>query len=194
MTLLSFSKITDQQNILFDEYFGPYCNITIIALNYDGNGTALCNCDGALLKVELPVINKLLFGVPVTTLQNYLQSIFDPNFGSNELQYENGRIVFSLAELNKLKKYDIDNLAKKTLKELRTFEGEVFRYYEETTGALEAQGACVATTQVYGNTKSLVFHRADCKSFSAITCASLFTSPSEAESAGYKPCKICHPE
>jgi len=193
MTILTFTKNAQLRNILFDEFFSPHCTIGIIALNYDGKGTALCNCDGVLRQMDLASVDKVLFGVPVETLENYLRGIFDPNFGSHELRYENGRIVFKMGELNKLKKYDIDNLAKKTLKELQGFEGEHFKYFDETSGALAATGACPSSTQVYGNTKSLVFHRPDCKSFSAITCTSLFSTPGEAKSAGYKPCKICHP-
>ena len=193
MTILSFTKNTGLQNILFDEYFSQYCNITIIALNYDGNGTALCSCDGELQQIDITSIKKFIFGVPLKTLENYLQSIFDPNFEAKEINSENGLIKFRMEELNKLKKYDIDNLAKKTLKELHSFEGDHFSYFEETSGALAVQGSCATTKEVYGNTKSLVFHKTNCKSFNAITCTSLFTSHSEALNSGYKPCKMCNP-
>ncbi len=192
MAAITFTKNSDLHNILYDEFFSPHAVIEVIAFNYDGKGRALCHADGLLTQMDLDTVNKIMFGVPVTELENYLRGIFDPNFGSGALRYENGRIVFSMGELNKLKKYDIDNLAKKTLKELQTFEGDHFRYFAET--AADAVTPATTGTEVYGNTKSLVFHRPDCKSFSAITCTSLFSSAGEAASAGYKACKICHPE
>ena len=125
-------------------------------------------------------------------VENYLKSIFDPDSQTDFISRENGHLLFRLLELKKLKKYDILNLAKATLKEFSEFEEKTFHYFEEV--ASENAGACPScSTALYGNTKSRVFHRASCKSFNSITCTSLFNSHSEAVNAGFKPCRICKP-
>ena len=190
--LLSFTKNLEQQNILFDEYFAEHCKINILAYNYDGQGNALCECDGQITEIPADTIKRIIFGVSKETIENYLRSIFDPDSQTEFINRQNGHLLFRLLELKKLKKYDIVNLAKRTLKDFSNFPEPTFRYFVESQP--NATVSCSTSDEsLYGNTKSKVFHRKSCKSFNSITCTSLFSSHSEAESAGFKPCRICKP-
>ncbi len=192
MKHLAFTKNQELQNILFDEYFAEFFNISIFAYNYDGNGNALCQCDGTITELDTETIKKIIFGVPKQTIENYLKSIFDPNSQADFINRQNGHLLFRLQELKKLKKYDILNLAKTTLKKFSTYQLDTFYYFTKTED-IDAADCPTSSTALYGNTKSKVFHKTNCKSFNSITCTSLFNSHSEAVNAGYKPCGICKP-
>ena len=188
---LSFKKDLKLQNILIDEYVSNACQITVICLNFDGQGNALCRCDGQIREMNLQAIRKIIFGISKKALENYLHAIFDPDYSSDDIHLDhNGQVIFNLPELQKLKKYDITNLAKHSLKDLNNLALETIHYFreQETTN----QGDCTIAA-LYGNTKSQVFHRADCPSFNAISCTSLFNNHSEAVAANFKPCRICKP-
>lgn len=52
--------------------------------------------------------------------------------------------------------------------------------------------ATAAQTASYsGNVKSKVFHKTGCRYFACKSCTARFTSPEEARSSGYHPCKLC---
>lgn len=193
MALLSFTKNVKQQNILFDEYFSEYCKIDILAFNYDGSGAALCLCDGTLQHIERRAVRKILFGASKESVENYLHGIFDPDAPSDHINRTGGDLLFRLPELNKLKKYDILNLAKKTFKTFQETKEDHFFYFCPSTATLQSKQDTACSMALYGNTKSRVVHRTNCKSFNAITCTSLFNSLSEATSAGFKPCRMCKP-
>jgi len=192
MTELSFKKNISLQNILFDEYVHKACQINVVFLNFDGQGSGLCRCDGEMQEIDLPTMRKIIFGIPKKDLEDYLNAIFDPNCHSDEVSRSpDGEIIFKQPELQKLKKYDTSNLAKHSLKDLQDLPTERLYYFTEQN-ATGNRGACL-TTALYGNTKSRVFHRPDCQSFSAISCTSLFNSHAEAIAANFKPCRICKP-
>nr|MBF0220653.1 hypothetical protein [Desulfobulbaceae bacterium] len=193
MKNLSFTKNLSLQNILFDEYFSNFCNITIVAYNYDGNGNALCECDGAITELEADTVKKIIFGAPKISVENYLKSIFDPDSLADFKGTTEGHLKFNLPELKKLKKYDVLNLAKTTLKTFSAYSDDTLHYYTRTEKPASAAACQTCSTALYANTKSKVFHKTDCKSFNSITCTSLFNSHSEAVSAGFKPCRICKP-
>lgn len=193
MALLSFRKNPKLQNLLFDEYFSEYSAIDILAFNYDGNGAALCSCDGALTPIDLLSIRKIVFGAPREAVKNYLHGIFDPASPSEHSNRKNGDLVFRLQVLNKLKKYDILNLAKRTLKDFQEREEECFYYFSQSAAPALSTKSELCSTAFYGNTNSKVVHRAECKSFNAISCTSLFDSLAAAKSAGFTPCRMCKP-
>ncbi len=192
MTNLTFTKDSSLTNILFDEYVHEACQINIITLNFDGKGTALCRCDNKMQAIDLPTMRKILFGIAKVDLANYLNAIFDPDCLSDDIKRSpDGEIIFRLPELQKLKKYDTSNLAKQSLRYLQDIHTDNIYYFTEQDSPT-AQSICNVTA-LYGNTKSRVFHRSDCQSFSAISCTSLFNSQAEAKAAGFKPCRICKP-
>jgi hypothetical protein len=192
MAKLSFQKDMSLHNILFDEYVDEACRINVISLNFDGCGSALCRCDGKMREINLPTMRKVIFGVARVDLEVYLRAIFDPDCASADInRAPDGKIIFRLPELQKLKKYDTDNLAKCSLKDLQALPQERLYYFTEQD-ANPGQAAC-ASTELYGNTKSQIFHRPDCRSFSAISCTSLFSSHAQAVAANFKPCNICKP-
>lgn len=191
--LLTYSKNLSLQNILFDEYFVEHCNISIIAFNYDGQGNALCQCDGKTHQLEASTVKKIIFGVSKQIIENYLKSIFDPDSQNDLIIKQNGHILFRLLELKKLKKYDILNLAKATLKDLSLLKLETFHYFVPATNHSTPSSGVVCARPLYANTKSNIFHTPECKSFNSITCTTLFNSHSEAVSAGFKPCGRCKP-
>ncbi len=193
MSIISFSKNVTIQNILFDEYFSEYCHIDVIAFNYDNNGNCLCKCDGKLMELDPITIKRIMYGASKGIIENYLQSIFSTDIQSSDITKENGEVLFRLSELKKLKKYDVANLAKKTLKEVYSAKVNSYLYFTECDQNTQDDCETGYSIQLYGNTKSQVFHRSDCKSFNSITCTSMFNSSAEAKSAGYKPCKICKP-
>ncbi len=189
---LLFQKNLERQNLLLDEYVSPACRIEFICLNYDSRGGALCRCDNELRAIDFETARKILLGFSRDDLKNYLHAIFDPDYSSPELQRAGEEPVFHLPELQKLKKYDLTNLAKQTLKDIQQWPEERIFYFSETDGSDQTAEGCGATA-LYGNTKSRVFHKPDCPSFNAITCTSLFKRHSEAVAAGFKPCRICKP-
>jgi hypothetical protein len=196
MFLLSFKKTQAKQNILFDEFFVDFNTIDIISFNYNAQGAALCECDGRLMALDAHRIDKVLFGVHRLSLENYLKSIFDPNFQSEEIHRTGGELIFKSPELNKLKKYDLFNLAKKTLKEFNDLECETYKYFEEKTGPANRSGKTPATAKeemLFGNVKSLVLHKKSCKSFNPRTCTAAYPSTEAAKEAGYKLCGQCKP-
>ena len=83
--LLTFKKIENGQNILFDEFFLEASEIEIIAFNYDAQGAALCRCDGELEVVDHSRIDKIIFGVPMARLEDFITGIFDKNRDSEDL-------------------------------------------------------------------------------------------------------------
>ncbi len=194
MSQLSFKKDLQIQNILFDEYASQMCHITIICLNFDAQGTALCRCDGQIQEINLPTIRKIIFGLSKSALENYLQAIFDPNYFSEDLHHdENDQIIFRLPELQKLKRYDITNLAKQSLKNLKKSQGATIHYFIEQNDTHPGKDVCCPTSTLYGNTNSRIFHKTNCQSFNAITCTALFNSHTEAVAADFKPCQLCKP-
>lgn len=193
MTELSFKKDLKLQNILLDEFVSSACQIKVICLNFDGQGNALCRCDGQVREISLRTMRKVIFGISKEALKNYLHAIFDPDYYSEDIRRDgDGKIIFNLPELQKLKKYDITNLAKSSLKDLHDLKLETIYYFREQEAAAENQGGCTFSA-LYGNTKSRVFHKPDCPSFNAINCTSLFNSHAEAVAANFKPCRICKP-
>jgi len=192
MQQVTFTKNENYLNLLFDEFFSEYCTITIIAYNYDGQGSALCKCDGKLAEIDIAALKKIIFGVSKDDIEEYLRSLFDPDLTPTSLTEKDGQPVFRLPELQKVKKYDLLNLAKATFKKFADYPKETFHYFNKTT-RVDNNKCASAQTTVYGNTKSNVFHKSTCKSFNSITCTALFNSHSEAINAGFKACRICKP-
>jgi len=196
MCLLAFTKITDKQNILFDEFFVGYETIKVIAFNYNGQGAALCRCDGELTTIDCQRIEKIVFGVQTMTLTNYLKSIFDPDFHSDEIHRTGDELIFRSPELTNMKRYDLLNLAKKTLKGVEDLNEETFCYFKE-----EKKGHCrhrhgkshTTSGPLYGNVNSKVLHRPECQNFNPEVCTAEFAGVEEAIGAGYKPCGRCKP-
>lgn len=135
-TVISFTRNATLHNILFDEYFAEYHSVAVLAFNYDGAGTALCRCDGTLTEIQKDNLRKIIFGVDKAVLEAYLTSIFDPESENEGIHRQNGVPFFRLPELQNMKKYDIANLAKKTLKELQAQAANTFHYFTKTDGAL----------------------------------------------------------
>ncbi|MDD5759710.1 MAG: hypothetical protein PHI06_11600 [Desulfobulbaceae bacterium] len=142
-TIISFTRNTTLQNILFDEFFAEYTLIEVVSFNYDGDGTALCLCDDQLVEIKRDNLRKIIFGADMTILEAYLMSIFDPEIEDEGVQRQNGRPVFRLPELQNMKKYDVDNLAKQTLQELQSLEMQTFQYYMNAAAApVETDSGC----------------------------------------------------
>lgn len=139
-SVISFARNATLHNILFDEYFAEHHLISVLAFNYDGAGTALCHCDGTLAEIEKANLRKIIFGVDKTTLEAYLTSIFDPENENEGVPRQNGVPFFRLPELQNMKKYDVANLAKKTLKEVQAQAANTFHYYTRADGALADSG------------------------------------------------------
>lgn len=135
-TVISFARNATLQNILFDEYFAEHQSIDVIAFNYDGNGTALCFCDGTLAEIDKNNLRKIIFGVDKTMLEAYLVSVFDPESETDGIRRQDGVPLFRLPELKDMKKYDVANLAKKTLKEVESQAANVFHYYNSITDTM----------------------------------------------------------
>jgi hypothetical protein len=134
-TVISFTRNETRQNILFDEYFAEYHSIAVIAFNYDGAGTALCLCGDRLAEIEKANLRKIIFGANKTRLEAYLNSIFDPDRESEGICRQDGVPFFRLPALQEMKKYDVANLAKQTLKEVESLTGDTFHYFTPTDGA-----------------------------------------------------------
>jgi len=126
---ISFTKDATLQNILFDEFFAEHQSIEVVAFNYDGAGTALCRCDGDLAEIHKANLRKIIFGSDKATLEAYLQGVFNPDVEAEEIHRQNDTPVFRLAALNQMKRYDVANLAKKTLQEVQDHGANPFRYY-----------------------------------------------------------------
>lgn len=139
-TVLSFARNTTLSNILFDEYFAEHPLIEVIAFNYDGAGTALCHCADRLVEINKDNLHKIIFGGDKTLLESYLNSIFDPELENDTIHRRHGAPFFRLPELRTMKKYDVANLAKKTLKEVQALTSETFHYYTINYGASAAGG------------------------------------------------------
>lgn len=135
ITAITFNKDTPLQNILFDEYFAEYDTIAVIAFNYDGAGTALCRCNDTLVEIEKANLHKIIFGADKTALEAYLHSIFDPETETDDIRRQDGCPVFRLQELRDMKKYDVANLAKKTLQEVHAQTADPFHYFIKTDEA-----------------------------------------------------------
>ncbi len=192
MVKLSFKKDISLRNILFDEYIDGAEQIDIVALNFDGSGSALCRCDGEMREIDLPTIRKIIFGIAKNDLESYLSAVFNPDCASSYIsRTPDGQIIFRTAKLQKLKRYDTSNLAKCSLKDIQALPQERIYYFIEQDA--ETRQTARTATELYGNTKSRVFHRPDCRSFSAISCTSLFNSHAQAVAANFKPCSICKP-
>lgn len=131
-TAIAFTKDATLQNILLDEYFAEYDAIAIIAFNYDGAGTALCRCGDRLVEIQKTNLRKIIFGADKEALEEYLHSIFDPEAETDDITRQNGCPVFRLQELRGMKKYDVTNLAKKTLQEVQAMAADPFRYFIKT--------------------------------------------------------------
>jgi len=128
-SVISFARNATLHNILFDEYFAEHHLISVLAFNYDGSGTALCLCDGIVAEIEKANLKKIIFGVDKTVLESYLASIFDPESENDGVHRQNGVPFFRLPELQNMKKYDVANLAKQTLKEVQAQTANTFHYY-----------------------------------------------------------------
>ncbi len=128
-TAITFTKDVKLQNILFDEYFAEHQTITVIAFNYDGTGSALCNCDGAIAEIKKANLRRIIFGAEKTLLAAYLLGVFDSDAETDDIQRQNGDPIFRLPELKNMKKYDIANLAKKTLMAVQSQPMTNFHYY-----------------------------------------------------------------
>lgn len=197
MCLISFKKTTEKQNILFDEFFVEYNEISIICFNYDAQGAALCKCDGNLTAIDAHRLEKILFGVQTPSLTNYLTSIFDPNSHSDEIHKTGGELIFRSPELTKMKKYDRANLAKKTLKEVTDADTDTFIYFiEQQKSSCKSKlmpPTAASIEELFGNKKTLVLHKSSCPNFNPATCTENFTSTKDAQKAGFKPCGKCKP-
>ena len=134
-SVISFARNATLHNILFDEYFAEYHSIAVLAFNYDGAGTALCRCDGTIAEIEKSNLRTIIFGVDKTVLEAYLTSIFDPEMENEGIHRQNGAPFFRLPELQNMKKYDVANLAKKTLKEVQAQAANTFHYFSKTDEA-----------------------------------------------------------
>jgi len=130
---IAFTKNASLQNILFDEFFSEHDTIEVVAFNYDGAGTALCHCDGSLAEIHKSNLRKIIFGCDKKTIETYLQGIFDPDTETEALQRKNDTPIFRLPELNQMKRYDVANLAKKTLQDVHAHGEDPFRYYSKTS-------------------------------------------------------------
>ncbi|EIM63464.1 Ada metal-binding domain-containing protein [Desulfobacter postgatei] len=60
--------------------------------------------------------------------------------------------------------------------------------------APEEAGPASASVQFKGNIETLVFHSVACNFANGKNCSMNFTTKEEAETQGYKPCKICMPD
>ena len=58
----------------------------------------------------------------------------------------------------------------------------------------EAEEPAVESVQFKGNIETLVFHTVECNFASGKNCSMDFTTKEEAETQGYKPCKVCMPD
>lgn len=141
-SILSFARNATLQNVLFDEFFAEHNLIEVVSFNYDGAGTALCFCDGRLVEIEKDNLRKIIFGINMIMLEAYLTSIFDPESEDEGIQRQNGNPVFRLPELQNMKKYDIANLAKQTLKEVQSLEVNTFQYYMNADATPVDSGCC----------------------------------------------------
>ena len=130
-TIFSLVRNATPHNLLFDEYFAPYQSIIVLACNYDGNGTALCRGDDQLVELSKVNLRRILFGVELGKVEAYLISIFDPETESDEISHGQGEIPFRQPELQGMKKYDLANLAKQTLKEVRAQASPRLCYYRQ---------------------------------------------------------------
>lgn len=140
-TILSLVRNATPHNILFDEYFAPYQSITVLACNYDGNGTALCRGDDQLVEISKVNLRRILFGAELGKVEAYLTSIFDPETEAEESHPRQGEALFSQPELQAMKKYDLANLAKQTLKEVRAQASPRLLYYRQADAcSVERQG------------------------------------------------------
>lgn len=137
----TFTKDVTLQNVLFDEYFAEYQTITVIAFNYDGAGAALCRCNGSFVEIKKTNLRRIIFGAEKSAIEAYLLGIFDPDTETDEVQRQHDEPIFRLAELKAMKKYDIANLAKETLKAIQSKSMTHFHYYTHggTPGKNEGQ-------------------------------------------------------
>lgn len=136
-TPISFTKDIKLQNILFDEYFAEHQTLEVISFNYDGTGSALCQCNGAFAEIKKANLRRVIFGAEKLALEAYLLAIFDPDTETDEIQRQNGEPIFRLAELNTMKKYDVANLAKDTLKAIQSQSMAHFRYFAHTVNPVK---------------------------------------------------------
>ena len=134
-TANTFTKDVKLQNVLFDEYFAEHQTITVVAFNYDGAGTALCRCNGALTEIKKSNLRRIIFGAEKSAIEAYLLGIFDPDTETDDVQRQHGEPIFRLAELNAMKKYDVANLAKKTLKTVQAQSATHLCYYTHSDKA-----------------------------------------------------------
>ncbi len=126
---LSFRKDLSRQNILFDEYFAEHQEVEIVACNYDGHGTALCRGDGALAEINLAHVKRIIFGASKEAVETFLTGIFNPEAETEDITRQDDAPVFRLPELQKMKRYEAGNLAKKTLKEFKEHGPDHLRYF-----------------------------------------------------------------
>jgi len=134
---IALTKDPNLQNILFDEFFSEHQTITVIAFNYDGGGTALCCCDGELAEIHKSNLRKIIFGSDKSSLEAFLQGIFDPETETDDIRRQNDTPVFRLSALNQMKRYDVANLAKQTLQKVHAQDGNHFSYYTLNTPCTE---------------------------------------------------------
>lgn len=128
-TANTFTKDVKLQNVLFDEYFAEYQTITVVAFNYDGAGTALCQCNGSFAEIKKTNLRRIIFGAEKSAIEAYLLGIFDPDTETDDVQRQHGEPIFRLAALKTMKKYDVANLAKETLKTLQAQSTKHLCYY-----------------------------------------------------------------
>lgn len=62
------------------------------------------------------------------------------------------------------------------------------------SSAPEAEEPAAESVQFKGNIETLVFHTVACNFASGKNCCIDFTTKEEAETQGYKPCKVCMPD
>ncbi len=194
-TLLRFRKDGELHNILYDDFFHQAEIIDFITFNYDNNGSAICTCDGVLQVMDLDRVNRIVFGVEQSRLDAFISSIYNPDILSDDLTRIAGKIQFHQAELNALDKYEIGNLAKKTHKDLLEMTRDPFQYYalvlETKNIATQASPGTESTEAFYGNVNTQVYHQPDCKNYNSASCTAVFKSKEDAETAGYRLCKMC---
>ena len=194
--VLSFRKNLLARNLLLDEYFLEHDHVDIIALNYDAHGTALCRCDGRLAVLSARRIERIVLGAPKADVEHYLQGIFDPACPSEDVQRIGDHLEFRLPVLAAMKKYDLLNLAKETLRAVHALPGDMVHYFEEQ-GELPCKNPAGPrpkdSTPFRGNESSRIFHRTSCNSCNEKGCAAAFASREDALKAGFKPCGLCKP-
>ncbi|MEW6221628.1 MAG: hypothetical protein AB1634_19140 [Thermodesulfobacteriota bacterium] len=126
--LLQFKRSADLRHPLLDQCFLDASTVDVLALNYDGEGAALCRCDGTLAAVSRDRIKAVIFGLPSPALADFMAMIYDPTASGEELPLYLESLARQLLEQNDV---DLQNEAKRLRKELLAAEDPTCRYFQE---------------------------------------------------------------